>query len=131
MMRLALAATLIAGCASSAPLAPQVNERAAARLADFDDTGEAVACLRRGFETIIAVDAARLLVRANFDDYYLNAPKPECAEALWSGARLAHESDGPGACEGDIVRIVDSRNGMPLGQCALGVFHRLTPKSAE
>ena len=98
MRRLAIAALLMTGCASGAPPTQAVNERAAARLAEFDQTGEAQDCLSRGFETIVAVDAARLLVRANFNDYYLNAADPLCEGAQWFGARLAHESEGPGAC---------------------------------
>ena len=131
MSRFALAALMLTACASGAPPASSVNERAAARLAEFDQTGEAQDCLTRGFETIVAVDEARLLVRANFDDYYLNTPDPLCEGAHWFGAQLAHESEGPGACKGDPVRVVDSRSGLPIGRCALGAFYRLAPKAAE
>ena len=124
------AAALVAACATTAK--DELSAKAAAKLAEFDRTGEMDDCL-----SIVSVNQmtplsdSLLLVRVGVNDYYLNELSGRCSGASRPGNRLQYTTSLSRLCRNDILHVVDNSTGMMQGSCGVGSFERLERKAPE
>jgi hypothetical protein len=119
-----------AGCASTP--GERVNEAAAAKLAEFDRTGDVQSCLNtRNIDSITAVDERTLLVRVGVNTYYVNDLSGRCSGATGISNRFEYKTSTGQLCRNDILKVVDNSNGFLVGSCGVGSFEKLAPKAAE
>lgn len=118
-------ALIVASCASAGSTY-EMSESVAARLAEFEKTGETDTCLSiRRINSITPLDERNLLVRVGVNDYYLNRPRNRCAGADRVGNRLQYKISGGMLCRNEIIQVVDNSSGLTGGSCGLGVFEKL------
>jgi len=126
---LIIAGTVLAACATASTGA--MSEKAAAKLAQFDRTGEIKNCLGiRQISSIDALDDRHFLVRAG-SQYYLNVTGGRCSNAGRAGYYLQYSTSLSQLCRNEIIRVVDNSSGITAGSCGLGSFERLEKKPAE
>ena len=126
------ATLLLAACATSGGYAGP-SENAAARLAEFERTGETTACLDvNRIRSIQALDERHFLVRTGASGYYLNEPSGSCIGAGRGNTRIQYVLGGTSQlCRNQIVTIVDNTSGVSFGSCGLGSFEKLEEKPDE
>ncbi len=123
----AVLACASAACASTDSY--EMSEEAAARLAEFDRTGEYRSCLGlRQISQIKALDERTFLVRVGVNDYYLNQLSSSCTGADNSFNRLQYTTSQSQLCRNEIITVVDNTTGFTVGACGLNDFERLEPK---
>ncbi len=132
----ALAAFACLGCASVQASGEQarddMSEKTAARLANYEETGETVSCLNvTRIRSIDALDDKRFLVTATGGDYYLNETSGRCSGAGRFGNALQYTISGGSLCRNQIIDVIDSSTGMTVGACGLGSFEKLNKKPAQ
>ena len=119
------------GITTSVLAKDKMSERAAKRLAQFEQTGEMKTCLNvRSINSMTALDDNHILVRTGVNDYYLNRASG-CGGAARSGNRLQYTISGGNLCRNQIVKVVDNSSGFTVGSCGLGSFERLEKKPKE
>lgn len=130
---LALPAVLtVAGCATAGDNSAEISDRAAARLAEFERTGDVETCLNVSRITqMTALDERHLLVRSGVNDYYLNEISGRCANADRISYRLQYTVSAGQLCRNDIVQVVDNSSGIIAGSCGLSGFEKLEKKPVE
>ncbi len=132
--RAALAAVIAltgAACAT-AGANDEISEKVAAKLAEFEPTGETTACLSTTrIRSIDALDDKRFLVRVGVSDYYLNEVSGRCSGASRAGNRLQYTISTGQLCRNEIIEVVDNTSGFTAGSCGLGSFQELMKKPAE
>lgn len=117
-----------AGCASAG--AERVDERAAAKLAEFERTGDVTSCLNVArISSIEAVDEQTFLVRTGVNDYYVSDLPSRCNGATRNSTRLEYTTSTAQLCRNEIIRIVDNGGDFVSGSCGMGSFERLTKKA--
>ncbi|MEM9014474.1 MAG: DUF6491 family protein [Pseudomonadota bacterium] len=110
----------------------EISERTAARLAEFDKTGETQSCINtRRINTITALDERHFLVRVGVNDYYLNKLSNSCNGADRQSNRLQYATSIAQLCSNQIVNVVDNSSGFTVGSCGLSKFEKLERKPAE
>ena len=118
------------GCATAAT--ERVDEDAAARLAQFEQTGEFETCLGlREITQITPVTETKLLVKVGAGKYYLNETTSRCNRATSGFTRLEYTTSLSQLCRNEIIRVVDNSGGFTAGGCSLGSFERLERKAPE
>lgn len=116
-----------AGCATSS--AERIDEGAAAKLAEFDRTGETVSCLSvRQISSIEAVDERTLLIRSGVNNYYVSDLKNRCNGATSGFNRFEYSTSTGQLCRNELLRIVDNGSGIISGSCGMGSFEKLAKK---
>jgi hypothetical protein len=116
-----------AGCATSS--AERIDESAAAKLAEFDRTGETVNCLSvTRISSIEAVDEKTLLIRTGVTGYYVSDLKNRCNGATSGFNRFEYSTSTGQLCRNELLRIVDNGSGMSAGSCGMGSFEKLVKK---
>ncbi len=124
-----MGAIVIGGCATAG--AEPVNESAAAKLAEFDRTGEVTSCLNvTQVASIEAVDEKTLLIRSGVSNYYVSDLSSRCSGATRGSTRFEYTTSTSQLCRNQIVRIVDNGGGFMVGSCGMGSFEKLTKKPA-
>lgn len=111
-----------------------LSEKAQSTIAQFEQTGKTVRCLRvRNIRTIKALSDGLFLVREGRKNFYLNKPTRECKRASKRDTAITYKIDGaPRLCSGEIVTVSTNRaTPIALGSCALGEFVELREKTAE
>ncbi len=135
MIKTAAAAALIAVTGAACATASSDNETSeevAARLAEFEPTGETETCLNTTrIRSIDALDDRRFLVRVGVNDYYLNEISGRCSGAARAGNRLQYTISTGQLCRNEIIQVVDNTTGFTVGSCGLGSFQELAKKPAE
>ncbi len=117
-----------AGCASSN--AERINESAAAKLAEFDRTGETVSCITTmRIDSIQAVDEKTLLIKTGPSEYYVSDLKSRCSGATSGFNRFEYTTTTAQLCRNEIIRIVDNGSGFLTGSCGMGSFEKLVKKA--
>lgn len=117
---------LAAASCASAGSSYEMSESVAARLAEFEKTGETETCVNvRRINSITPLDERNFLVRVGVNDYYLNRPRNRCAGADRAFNRLQYKVSGSMLCRNEIVQVVDNSSGLTGGSCGLGVFEKL------
>ncbi len=125
----ALLLLALAGCATTGD--SPVDAAAAARLAQYDRTGEKDTCLGLPrISQITAVDERTLLVRSGVSTWYVSDLPGRCSGVVSRGNRIEYTTSIGELCRGDILRIVDNGGGFLAGSCSMGSFERLTEKPA-
>lgn len=130
MLRTMTIAGLIwaAGCATSS--AERVNEGAAAKLAEYERTGEVTSCMNvRQIASIEAVDEKTLLIRSGVNDYYVSDIKGRCSGATSTFNRFEYTTSTAQLCRNEIITIVDNTTGFLTGSCGMGSFEKLAKKA--
>ncbi len=118
------AASMFAGAAAFA--GSEMSDKVAAKLADFESTGETISCLNTTqIRTMDALDDWRFLIRASGGDYYLNEVPNRCNGAARAGNYIQYRISGSQLCRNQIVTVVDQTSGMTVGSCGLGSFEKL------
>lgn len=128
MMRVSLgvAAMAIAACTTASSEEAALSEDAAARLAEFDRTGERRSCLPlRRINQITAIDDRNFLVRVGTNDYYLNELRSRCNGAARSFNRIQYTTSTGSLCRNEIITVVDNSTGFTVGSCGLSDFEKL------
>ena len=121
----AITAVSAAACATTA--SDEISEKAAARLAEFEATGETQACLSTSqIRQITPLDERHFLIRTGVNDYYLNVTS-RCASAHRSNYRIQYQLTNNRLCRNQIITVVDNTTGITAGSCGLGDFERLEP----
>lgn len=116
-----------AGCATSN--AERINESAAAKLAEFDRTGETVTCISTTrIDSIQAVDEKTLLIKAGPNAYYVSDLKSRCSGATSGFNRFEYTTTTAQLCRNEIIRIVDNTTGFTSGSCGMGSLEKLVKK---
>lgn len=119
----------IAGCATTS--VARVNEAAAAKLAEYDRTGEVRNCLSSAqIDSIVAVDEKTLLIRSGVNDYYVSDLSSRCSGATGASNRFQYSTSTAQLCRNEIIQIVDNSGGFMVGACGMGSFEKLTKKPA-
>lgn len=127
----ALIALPIGACAT-AGASDEISEKVAAKLAEFEPTGETTTCLNTTrIRSIDALDDKRLLVRTNSNGYYLNEISGRCSGAARAGNRIQYTISTGQLCRNEIIQVVDNTSGFTVGSCGLGSFQELVKKPAE
>lgn len=117
-----------AGCATSS--AERINDSAAAKLAEYDRTGEVTSCMNlRQISTMDAVDERTLLIKTGVSDYYVSDLKGRCSGATSSFNRFEYSTSSSQLCQNEIIRIVDNSTGFLTGSCGMGSFEKLAKKA--
>lgn len=117
-----------AGCATSN--AERINESAAAKLAEYDRTGEVTSCMNvRQISSIDAVDENTLLIKSGVNDYYVSDIKGRCSGATSTFNRFEYTTSTGQLCRNEIIRIVDNGSGFLTGSCGMGSFEKLAKKA--
>lgn len=120
----------LAACASVAPA--ELSEKAAAKLADYEKTGESESCISLSrIDQIDPLSDSLFLVRAKGNDYYLNEVSGRCTNAGRSFTRLQYTTSLSQLCRNEIITVVDNQNGFTVGSCSLGAFERAEKKPKE
>ncbi|MAW78603.1 MAG: hypothetical protein CMI63_00045 [Parvularcula sp.] len=135
MKKTAIAAALIAmsgaACATTDGNS-EASEEVAARLAEFEPTGETTACVNlTRIRSIDPLDDYRFLVRTGVNDYYLNEVSGRCNGAARAGNRLQYTTSTGQLCRNEIIEVVDNLAGFTVGSCGLGTFQELAKKPEE
>jgi len=113
-----------AACATSA--SGGVSEKAAAKLAQYDATGETTSCIGlRNIRSMSALDDRHFLVKVNGGKVYLNKTRGRCSGAHRNFNRLQYKTSQNRLCRNEIIRVVDNTQGFTVGSCGLGDFERL------
>lgn len=119
----------LAGACATASAGDDLSEKAAARLAEFDRTGETRSCLSlRSVTQITPLSEKLLLVRVGVGDFYLNEVSGTCSNADTFFTRLEYRTSLSQLCRGEILHIVDNSTGIFVGACSFGDFERLEKK---
>ena len=128
---LAISASLaLAACASSGTSERGMSEEAKAKLAQFDKSGTAEACLPLiSIDKIKALDEYTFLVRTKSNQFYLNEVSGRCSKADRSGYALTYETSGSQLCNNQIIRVLDTTSRNAFSSCSLGKFQPLEKKS--
>lgn len=122
-----IGAIVVAGCATAG--AEPVNESAAAKLAEYDRTGDVTSCLNvTQIASIEAVDEKTLLIRSGVNNYYVSDLSSRCNGATRGSTRFEYTTSTPQLCRNQILRIVDNGGGFLTGSCGMGSFEKLTKK---
>ncbi|MFZ5619356.1 MAG: DUF6491 family protein [Pseudomonadota bacterium] len=115
------------GCATTG--AEPVNDEAAAKLAEYNRTGEKTNCLNTTYiDQITAVDEKTLLIRARVSDYYVVDLSGRCNGATRISNRFEYTTSTGQLCRNEIIRIVDNTSGFTVGSCGMGEFEKLAKK---
>jgi len=123
-----VAACAAAGCASTSSY--EMSEEVAARLAEFERTGDYETCLGlRRIDQIKPLDERNFLVRVGVNDYYLNQLSSSCNGADSTFNRLQYTTSLSSLCRNEIITVVDNSTGFTVGSCSLGDFERLEQKT--
>ncbi len=127
LMGAAIAAFASAACASGGSY--EMSEKASARLAEFEQTGDYQTCLGlRQINQIKALDDYNFLVRVGVNKYYLNKVSGRCNGASSTFNRLQYTTSLSQLCRNEIILIVDNTTGFTVSSCGLGSFERLEKK---
>ncbi len=127
LMGVAIAAFAGSACASGGSY--EMSEKASARLAEFDQTGDYQTCLGlRQINQIKALDEHNFLVRVGLNQYYLNRVSGRCTGASSTFNRLQYTTSISQLCRNEIVSVIDNTTGFVSGSCSLGDFERLEKK---
>ncbi|MGJ3232659.1 MAG: hypothetical protein ACFE0P_12780 [Oceanicaulis sp.] len=123
-----LGALVLQACAAGPMGEPEMSAAAADRLAGFEATGEAMACLNtRRIDQIDPLDERHWLVTTTNGEAYLNRVGPGCNSADRAFTYLAYDTPTGQLCRGEIVRVIDSGSNIAAGSCGLGEYERLIP----
>ncbi len=129
MLIVVVAAGGATGCATGA--SNPVDEAAAAKLAEYDRTGEMTTCLNiTQIASIKAVDEKTLLIRSGVNDYYVSDLPGRCNGATRNSTRFEYTTSTSQLCRNEIIRIVDNSQGFLAGSCGMGSFEKLAKKAA-
>ena len=110
---------------ASALAGDSMSEKAAERLAGFEQTGEVTNCLSSArIRSMKAIDDSHFLVRVG-GQYYLNTVSHRCHGASRAGNRIQYTNSTGSLCRNEIIRVVDNSTGMTVGSCGLGGFEKL------
>lgn len=122
---LALGATaLIAACATTGS-SYEMSEEVAAKLAEFEKTGEVDNCVPLRNMNINALDERNFLIRVGVNDYYLAELSSSCNGADRSFNRLQYETSLSQLCRGEIIRVIDNSSGFTVGSCGMSDVQKL------
>ncbi len=132
MKRLSILTALAVAACASAGGAYQMSDKTAARLAEYEKTGESERCLSSNMISgIEAIDERHFLVRVGAGRYYLNALSSSCHGAGRAGNRLQYEVSIGQLCRNQIIHVVDNSGGFIVGSCSLNDFEKLEKAPAE
>ena len=123
---LALGATaLVAACATTGS-SYEMSEEVAAKLAEFEKTGDVRNCLPlRSIDQIKPLDERNFLVEAGASDFYLAELSSSCNGADSTFNRLQYETSTSQLCRGEIIRVIDNSSGFTVGSCGMSDFQKL------
>ena len=131
ILRLTLLLLTAGSCATSGG-GYQMSERTAARLAEFEKTGDIERCLNTTrINRIEPLDEYHLLFVTGANDYYLNEPRSGCSGAQRYSNRLQYTISMSQLCRGEIIDVVENSTGFVVGACSLNDFQELEKKPAE
>lgn len=107
-------------------LAQEPSERAAERLAQYQETGETRSCVSLSrVSSITPLDDNHFLFEMRGGDVYLNRIRGRCNQAASAFTRIEYRVSGSQLCRGEIVNVVDNSTGLTAGACGFGDFERL------
>ena len=124
-----IAALALFGCATTSSY--EMSEETAARLAEFERTGEMDACLSLRSLNITPLDERHFLVREGVSRFYLNEVNGNCSGAGRANNRLQYRTSLSQLCSNQIISVVDNSTGITVGSCSLNDFERLEKKEAD
>lgn len=125
------ASAALAACATAGD-SYEMSEKTAARLAEFEATGETESCLSlTRIQSITALDDRHLLVRSTGKYYYLNKVSGRCNGASRPGNRIQYTVSANQLCRNQIITIVENTNGFTTGSCGLNSFEKLAKVETE
>lgn len=112
-------------------LAQEPSERAAERLAQYQETGETRSCVSLSrVSSIVPLDDNHFLFEMRGGDVYLNRIRGRCNQAASGFTRIEYRVSGNQLCRGEIINVVDNSSGLWAGSCGLGDFVQLEPAPA-
>ncbi|MGY6533120.1 hypothetical protein [Glycocaulis sp.] len=113
-------------------LAQEPSERAAERLAQYQETGETRSCVSLSrVSSIVPLDDNHFLFEMRGGDVYLNRVSGGCNQASSSFTRIEYRVSGSQLCRNDIINVVDNSSGLWSGSCGLREFIGLERVPAE
>ena len=116
-----VAMTGLAACATGGGYV--MTEKTAARLAEFERTGDVDSCLNTStINQIDAIDERHFLIRQGANRYYLNELRSSCYGAGRGNNRIQYTTSISQLCRNQIIQIVDNSSGFVVGSCGLGDF---------
>ena len=119
------ASAMLAACATAGS-SYEMSEEVAAKLAQFERTGDVDNCLSlRSIDSIDALDERNFLIEMRSNDYYLSELSSSCINADGVNTRLQYETTLAQLCRGEIIRVVDNSTNFTVGSCGMGSFERL------
>lgn len=108
--------------------AQEPSQRAAERLAQFEQTGESRTCLSMSrISSIRPLDDSYFLVEVRGSGTWLTTMRGRCNQAASPFTYIQYSVPASQLCRGDIVQVVDSSTQMFAGSCSFGDFERLIP----
>ena len=125
-----LGATLLASCATG-PITDRVDDRVAAKLAQYEPTGERRTCLNvRSINSIQAATETKLLVRVGANRYFLNETSDRCQGITRPQSTIVYTTSIAQLCRNEIITVLDAPGGFNIGSCGAGDFQELRLKDA-
>lgn len=132
LFMMAAAIASVTGCATAGGERGGISEKAAAKLAEFERTGDIKSCVNiRSISQMTALDDRHFLVRTGANDYYLNEISGRCAGASNGFNRIQYSTSISQLCRNEIITIVENSTGFTAGSCGLSGFERLDKKPSE
>ncbi len=123
---MALGATALLAACATAGSSYEMSDEVAAKLAEFEKTGEVRNCIQlRAIDQIKPLDERNFLIEAGVNDYYLAELGSSCNGADSTLNRLQIETSQSSLCRNEIIRIVDNSTGFTVGSCGMSDFQKL------
>ncbi len=123
---MALGATALLAACATAGSGYVMSDEVAAKLAEFEKTGEVKNCLQlRTIDQIRPLDERNFLIETGVNDYYLAELSSSCSGAASSFNRLQYTTSLSSLCRNEIIRVVDNTNGFTVGSCGMSDFQKL------
>ncbi len=121
---LATAAAAVTACATGGGY--EISEATAAKLAEFEKTGDVTNCLQlRAIDQIKPLDERNFLIEVGSNNYYLAELSSSCNGADSTFNRLEYTTSLSSLCRGEIIRVVDNSSGFTVGSCGMSDFQKL------
>ncbi len=123
---MALGATALLAACATAGSSYEMSDEVAAKLAEFEKTGEVANCLPlRSIDQIRPLDERTFLIETGVNDYYLAELRSSCNGADSSFNRLQYETSLSSLCQNEIIRVIDNSTGFTVGSCGMSDFQKL------
>lgn len=123
---MALGATALLAACATAGSSYVMSDEVAAKLAEFEKTGEVKNCLPlTTVDHIKPLDERNFLIEVGVNNYWLAELSSSCHGADRPFNRLQYKISGSSLCRNEIIRVVDNSTGFTVGSCGMSDFQKL------